>query len=317
MKQYDLTIIGGGIAGLSVAVNAFLLGVEDILIIERENFLGGILNECLEIGNIKNMNKENLTGTEYIYKFIRKINELNIKCKLNTAVLEITKDKIIKYINGYEGINKIASKVVLISTGCKEKPIGAINIVNDKCAGVYSYGTVQKFLGIDGHLPGKEILIFGCSDMSILMARRLIAEGAIVKGIIEQSSKPNCSLGALKEAEIFAIDIITDTILKRIIGKERVEGVYCSSAANESEETLIQCDCVIFSLGFQSDIELTKKLNLNYDIDNESIKLNEYFQTEIEDIFMCGNAAYIHDNIFDIVEESYMIAEKIKECVKK
>jgi len=317
MDHYDLIIIGGGITGLSVAINAFLLGIENILIIERENFLGGILNECLEIGNIKNMNKDNLTGTEYIYKFIRKINELNIKCKINTTVLEITKDKTVKYINGYEGINKAISKAVLISTGCKEKPIGAINIINNKCAGIYSFGTVQKFIGLDGHLPGREILIFGCNDMSILMARRLIVEGAKVKGIIELKSKPSCTSEALREAKVFGLKIITDTVLKRIIGKERVEGVYCSSVADESEETLILCDCVIFSLGFQPDIELAKTLNLNCDINNETIKLNRDFQSEIEGIFIGGNAAYIHDNIFKIVEESSIIAEKINECIER
>ena len=317
MDHYDLIIIGGGITGLSVAINVFLLGVKNILIIERESFLGGILNECLEIGNIKNMNKDNLTGTEYIYKFIRKINELNIKCKINTTVLEVTKDKIVKYINGYEGINKVASKVILISTGCKEKPIGAINIINNKCAGIYSFGTVQKFIGLDGHLPGREILFFGCNDISILMARRLLVEGAKVKGIIEQSSEPCCTSEALKEAKVFDLKIITNTILKRIIGKERVEGVYCSSTANESEETLILCDCVIFSLGFQPDIELTKTLNLNYDINNETIKLNRSFRTKIDGIFVGGNAAYIHDDIFEIVEESSTIAEKIKECMER
>ena len=317
MEYHDLVIIGGGIAGLSTAIDAYMLGIKDILIIERENFLGGILNECLEIGNVKNMNKDNLTGTEYIYKFIRKINELNIKCKVNTTVLEVTKDKIVEYINGYEGIKKIASKVVLISTGCKEKPIGAINIINNKCAGIYSYGTVQKFIGLDGHLPGREILIFGCNDMSVLMARRLLVEGAKVECIIEQNSEPGCTSEALREAKVFGLKIITDTILKRIIGKERVEGVYCSNAANESEETLILCDCVIFSLGFQPDIELTRKLNLNFDINNESLKLNGNFQTEIEDIFMCGNAAYMHENIFEIIEESSIVAEKIKECVER
>ncbi len=313
MEYHDLIIVGGGIAGLSTAINAYSLGIKDILIIERENFLGGILNECLEIGNIKNMNKENLTGTEYIYRFIRKINELNIKCKINTTVLEITKDKIVKYINGNEGVCKVYSKAILIAVGCKEKPLGAINIINNKCAGIYSYGTVQKFLGLDGHLPGREILIFGCNDLSVLMARRLILEGAKVKCIIEQNNEPSCTNEALLEAKIFSVEIITSTILKHIIGKERVEGVYCLNAANESEEMLIACDCVIFSLGFQPDFELIKRLNLNYDIKNESIKLDEYFQTEIEGIFLSGNAAFIHENVFQIVEESSIIAEKIKQ----
>ncbi|MCL2323001.1 MAG: NAD(P)/FAD-dependent oxidoreductase [Oscillospiraceae bacterium] len=317
MEYHDLVIIGGGIAGLSTAINAYMLGIKDILIIERENFLGGILNECLEIGNAKNMNNDNLTGTEYIYKFIRKINELNIKYKLNTTVLEVTRDKIIKYINGYEGVNKVSSKVLLISVGCKEKSLGAINITNSKCAGIYSYGTVQKFLGLDGHLPGREILIYGCNDMSILMARRLILEGAEVKCILESNDEPRCTKDALTEAKIFGVKIITSTILKRIIGKERVEGVYCLNALNESLETLITCDCVIFSLGFQPDFELIKNLNLEFNIVNGSVKFDKYFQTEIEGIFICGNAAFIHENIFAILEETSIIVEKIKECIER
>ncbi len=316
MEYYDLIVIGGGIAGLSTSLNAYSLGVKNILIIERENFLGGILNECLEIGNVKNMNKENLTGTEYIYKFIRKINDLNIKCKVDTTVLEISKDKTVKYINGYEGINIVKAKVILISTGCKEKPIGAVNITNNKCAGIYSYGTVQKFIGLDGHLPGKEILIFGCNDMSVLMARRLILEGARIKGILEQSSVPQCSYTALKEARIFSVEIITNKVLKRIIGRERVEGVYCSDAASEDEEIFIKCDCFIFSLGFQPDLELYKKLDLNYDNKTRSF-IDKNFQTGIEGIFKCGNAAFIHDNVFEIVEESSIAAERIKNYLEK
>ncbi|MGL6174575.1 MAG: NAD(P)/FAD-dependent oxidoreductase, partial [Cellulosilyticaceae bacterium] len=183
--MYEMIIIGGGPAGLAAAVRAKQKGVKDILIIERDRVLGGILNQCIHNGFGLHIFNEELTGPEYAHRFIEQVEKLEIPYKLNTMVLEIDEEKNITLVNETEGLVKIQAQTILLAMGCRERPRGAINIPGVRCVGVYSAGTAQKFVNIQGKMPGKEVLIVGSGDIGLIMARRMVFEGAKVQGVVE------------------------------------------------------------------------------------------------------------------------------------
>ncbi len=305
-------IIGGGPAGLAAAISAYDSGERDILILEREDKLGGILNQCIHNGFGLHTFNEELTGPEYAERFIDEVKKRNIKYLLNTTVIDVSKDKRVKALSS-DGLLIIDAEAIILSCGCRERPRGAINIAGSRPAGVYSAGTAQKLVNIDGLLPGKEVVILGSGDIGLIMARRMTFEGAKVKAVVElmpYSSGLNRNI--VQCLNDFNIPLLFSHTVVKINGDDRVESVVIAEVdekLNPKMETAqeIKCDTLLLSVGLLPENELARGADVSISRTTRGAIVDDNLMTNIPGIFECGNVLHVHD-LVDFVSKEAMVA---------
>lgn len=314
MKK-ELVIIGGGPAGLAAAIGAYDAGVRDILILEREANLGGILNQCIHNGFGLHTFKEELTGPEYALRFIRQVKERNIEYKLSTTVIGIGADKRVTAVNEEDGLLNIDARAVILACGCRERPRGAINIAGCRSAGIFSAGTAQKLVNMEGYMPGKEIVILGSGDIGLIMARRMTFEGAKVKAVVElmpYSSGLNRNI--VQCLNDFDIPLKFSHTVVDIRGEGRVTSVVIAPVderlnpiMDKAEE--IKCDCLLLSVGLLPENELAKQAGIPLSPVTGGAEVGDNMMTGVDGIFSCGNVLHVHDLVDFVSEEAIHAGE--------
>ena len=308
MRKIDLVVIGGGSAGMAAAIEAKKNGVDDILILEKNDQLGGILEQCIHNGFGLTEFKEELTGPEYAARFAKQVKELDIPYLLNTYVIEITRDKVVTYSSKEEGVQKVQAKAIVMATGCYERNAGAIQLAGDRCSGVITAGTAQKYLNIHGYMCGKKIVILGSGDIGLIMARRLTLEGAQVICVAELMPYSNgLNRNIAQCLNDYNIPLYLSTTVKRVEGKGRLERVILTKVDEklnpiEGTDEVIECDTLILSVGLVPYVSLLD----NIDCPTSSTKgafVNENMETEIDGIFSCGNCLHVHDVVDFVTDE--------------
>jgi len=310
MTERRLVIIGGGPAGLSAALAAYEAGERDILILERDEALGGILNQCIHNGFGLHLFKEELTGPEYAERFIREVADRGIEYKLKTMVLTISHDRVVTYVNQTEGYQKIRAGAIVLACGCRERPRGAINIAGTRPAGIFTAGTAQRLVNIEGYLPGREIVILGSGDIGLIMARRMTFEGAKVKAVVElmpYSSGLNRNI--VQCLQDYDIPLLFSHTVIEIKGRERVEGVVIAEVDENlrpKPETAreISCDTLLLSVGLIPENELARNAEVELSPVTGGAVVDENLMTSVPGIFAAGNVLHVHDLVDYVSEES-------------
>ena len=315
MIQKDVIIVGGGPAGLAAAASAKENGIDSILILERDRELGGILNQCIHNGFGLHTFKEELTGPEYAGRFIDKVTDLGIEYMLNTMVMDINKDKVVTAMNREEGLFEIQAKAIILAMGCRERPRGALNTPGYRPAGIFSAGTAQRLVNMEGYLPGREVVILGSGDIGLIMARRMTLEGAKVEAVCELMPYSGGLARNIEQClNDFGIPLMLSHTVVEIHGKERVTGVTIAKVDGNRRpiaETrqYIECDTLLLSVGLLPENELTKSANIALDRITGGAVVDQNRQTEIEGVYACGNVLHVHD-LVDYVSEESEIAGK-------
>lgn len=315
MKVYDIVIVGGGPAGMAAAVAAKKQGIDRILILERDHELGGILNQCIHNGFGLHTFQEELTGPEYADRFIGQVKSYNIEYKLNTMVMDVSRDKRVTAMNREEGMFEIQAKAIILAMGCRERSRGALNIPGYRPAGIYSAGTAQRLVNMEGFLPGREVVILGSGDIGLIMARRMTLEGAKVKVVAELMPYS----GGLKRNIVQCLDDygiplkLSHTVID-IKGKERVEGVTLAEVDEnrrpiKGTEEFYSCDTLLLSVGLIPENEISGAMGVELNPVTSGPKVNERLETSIEGVFACGNVLHVHD-LVDFVSEEAAAAGK-------
>lgn len=321
MQQYDIVVIGGGPAGLAAAISAKENYGCSVLILERENQLGGALNQCIHNGFGKGIFNEDLTAPEFVQKFIDKVIELNISYKLNTTVLNLSDTKEVNAVNAYDGIFKITAKAIIIATGCRERPRGFAHLPDSRCAGIYTVGSAQRFINIEGYMPGKEIVILGTADIALTVASRLAIEGANVKAVVESKEFIDAVDKRLGTSlSNFNIPLKLKYKVTDIQGKVRIEGVTIARVDNneviKGSEEYISCDALLLSVDLYPDNELANQAGILINPFTGTIEVNENLQTSITGIFACGNVTLGYDFSERVVKQSSNVGISTSEYVK-
>ncbi len=328
MKTYDLIIIGGGSAGMASALGAYFENIRNILILEKDAYLGGILNQCIHNGFGLHTFKEELTGPEYASRFIEMINKCNsenndsIICKLNTMVLDITEDLIVTYSNDKEGIVIVKGKAIVMATGCSERTRGNIAISGSRPAGILTAGLAQRYLNIDGYLVGKNIFILGSGDIGLIMARRMTLEGAKVLGVCELMPYSNgLNRNIVQCLNDYDIPLYLSHTVKKIIGKDRLEKIVIAKVDDkfdfiEGTELEFAVDTLLLSVGLIPSNPLLNQLQTKFDAKTKGPVVDSNYQTSTKGIFACGNSLHVHDLVDYVSEEGKLAGIKAAKYIK-
>jgi len=322
VTSYDIVIVGGGPAGLAAAVAAKKAGTDSILIIERDKELGGILNQCIHNGFGLHTFKEELTGPEYAYRFIEQVYDLGIEYKLDTMVMDISHDKVVTAMNRSEGMFQIQAGAVILAMGCRERPRGALNIPGYRPAGIYSAGTAQRLVNMEGYMPGREVVILGSGDIGLIMARRMTFEGAIVKVVAELMPFS----GGLKRNIVQCLDDygiplkLSHTVVD-IEGKDRVTAVTIAEVGPDMKpipgtEERYTCDTLLLSTGLIPENELSRGAGVEMNPVTSGPAVNEILETSIPGVFACGNVLHVHDLVDYVSEEATRAGENAAKYVQ-
>lgn len=315
MTQHDIIIIGGGPAGLAAAIAARKSGIQDIMIIERDDRLGGILNQCIHNGFGLHTFKEELTGPEYAARYIEEVQKEEIPYKLNTMVLHISREKEVTVINRNDGLAVLKAKAIILAMGCRERPRGALNIPGYRPAGIYSAGTAQRLMNIEGYSVGREVVILGSGDIGLIMARRMTFEGAKVKVVAELMPYS----GGLKRNIVQCLDDygiplkLSHTVVE-IHGKDRVTGITLAKVDENRKpvpgsEEYYSCDTLLLSVGLIPENELTKEIGVSLNRVTSGPNVNDQLETDAEGVFACGNVLHVHDLVDYVSEEASLAGE--------
>jgi NADPH-dependent 2,4-dienoyl-CoA reductase/sulfur reductase-like enzyme len=323
MKNYDLVIIGGGPAGLAAAISAKENGINDILILERDKELGGILNQCIHNGFGLHTFNEELTGPEYASRFIDKVVEMGIEYKLNTMVMDISEDKTVTAMNREDGMFTINAKAVILAMGCRERPRGALNIPGYRPAGIYSAGTAQRLVNIEGYMPGRKVVILGSGDIGLIMARRMTLEGAEVKVVAEiMPYSGGLKRNIVQCLDDFNIPLKLSHTVVDIEGKDRVSAVTIAQVDDHMKpipgtEERYECDTLLLSVGLLPENELSRKSNVELSPIHRGPVVNDSLETSVDGIFACGNVLHVHDLVDFVSQEAAQAGKSAANYIKK
>lgn len=321
MRKADIAVIGGGPAGMAAAVEAAKSGIKNVVLLERDRTLGGILQQCVHNGFGLHLFGEELTGPEYAERFIRRVEELGITVKLNTMVFDISQDKVITAVNSEDGLIKLKAGAVIMASGCRERTRGALNIPGTRPAGIYTAGAAQRFVNIEGYMPGRKVVILGSGDIGLIMARRMTLEGAEVKMVCELMPYP----GGLMRNVVqclgdFGIPLKLSCTVVGIHGRDRLEGVIVAKVDEQGRPIAgtceyVECDTLLLSVGLIPENELIRTLPLEMDDTTSGPVVDESGRTTCEGIFACGNSVYVHDLVDYVTLEGYKAGRSAAEYV--